>query len=33
VETILRSHGVIPGKDVELEVLRRTLPSGPYELL
>lgn len=33
VETILRSHGVIPGKDVELEVLRRTMPSGPYELL
>ena len=33
VETILRSHGVIPGKDIELEVLRRTMPSGPYELI
>jgi phosphoribosyl 1,2-cyclic phosphodiesterase len=33
VETILRSHGVIPGKDVELEVLKRTMPSGPYELI
>ena len=32
VETILRSYGVIPGKDVMLEVLRRTMPSGPYEL-
>ena len=33
VEAILRSHGVIPGKDVELEVLRRTMPTGPYELI
>ena len=32
VETILRSHGVIPGKDVELEVLRRQLPTGVFEL-
>ena len=32
VESILRSHGVIPGKDLELEVLRRTMPTGPYEL-
>ena len=32
VETILRSHGVIPGKDVELEVLKRKTPTGIYEL-
>ena len=32
VESILRSYGVIPGKDVMIEILRRTLPSGPYEL-
>lgn len=32
VETILRSYGIIPGKDVELEVLRRLMPSGVYEL-
>ena len=32
VETILRSYGIVPGKDVELEVLRRHLPTGVYEL-
>jgi phosphoribosyl 1,2-cyclic phosphodiesterase len=32
VETILRSYGIVPGKDVELEVLRRQLPTGVYEL-
>ena len=32
VETILRSHGVIPGKDLELEVLKRKTPTGVYEL-
>ena len=32
VETILRGYGIIPGKDLELEVLRRQLPSGVYEL-
>lgn len=32
VETILRSHGVIVGKDVELDVLKRTFPTGPFEL-
>lgn len=32
VETILRSYGIIPGKDVELEVLRRQMPTGIYEL-
>ena len=32
VEQILRSHGVIPGKDMELEVLKRKTPTGVYEL-
>ena len=32
VETILRSYGIIPGKDMELEVLRRQMPSEVYEL-
>ena len=32
VETILRSYGIVPGKDVELEVLRRQLPTGVFEL-
>ena len=31
-ETILRSYGIVPGKDVELEVLRRQLPTGVFEL-
>jgi phosphoribosyl 1,2-cyclic phosphodiesterase len=32
VETILRSYGIIPGKDLQLEVLKRKMPSGVYEL-
>lgn len=32
VETILRSYGIIPGKDFLLEVLKRKIPSGVYEL-
>ena len=32
VETIMRSYGIVPGKDVELEVLRRQLPTGVFEL-
>lgn len=32
VETILKSYGIIPGKDLELEVLRRQMPTGVYEL-
>ena len=32
VEAILRSYGIIPGKDMELDVLRRTLPTGVFEL-
>ena len=33
VEATLRSYGIIPGKDLELEVLKRKLPSGVYELV
>ena len=32
VESVLRSYGIIAGKDVELEVLRRTMPTGVFEL-
>jgi phosphoribosyl 1,2-cyclic phosphodiesterase len=32
VESVLRSYGVIPGTDLQLEVLKRTTPTGPYEL-
>lgn len=32
VESILRAHGIIPGKDLQLEVLRRQMPTGVFEL-
>ncbi len=32
VEQVLRSYGIVAGKDIGLEVLKRTLPSGIYEL-
>ncbi len=32
VETVLRSYGIIAGKDLQLEVLKRTTAMGPYEL-
>lgn len=32
VESVLRSYGIIVGKDVKLEVLRRTTPTGVFEL-
>ncbi len=32
VETILRSFGIIAGKDFKLDVLRRKTPSGPFTL-
>lgn len=32
VESILRNHGVIPGVDVQLEVLKRNSLTGPFEL-
>ena len=32
VESVLRSYGIVPGSDLQLEVLKRTVPTGPYEL-
>lgn len=32
VEQVLRSYGIIIGKDFEADVLRRKLPTGPWEL-
>ena len=32
VEAILRSYGIIAGKDVQLDVLKRTMPTGIFEL-
>jgi phosphoribosyl 1,2-cyclic phosphodiesterase len=31
VESVLRSYGVVVGKDLQLEVLKRTKPTGIYE--
>ncbi len=33
VETVLRSYGIVAGKDLQLDVLKRTLPTGPYDLV
>ena len=33
VEGILRNYGIVPGKDLKLEVLRRQIPTGVYELV
>ncbi len=32
IESILRSYGIVAGKDFELEVLKRTMPTGVFEL-
>jgi len=32
VESILRSYGIVAGKDFALEVLKRTMPTGIFEL-
>jgi phosphoribosyl 1,2-cyclic phosphodiesterase len=32
VETTLRSYGIIAGVDFSLDVLRRKIPTGPFEL-
>jgi phosphoribosyl 1,2-cyclic phosphodiesterase len=32
VESVLREYGIVAGKDFELDVLKRTIPSGVYEL-
>ncbi len=33
VESVLRSYGIIAGKDLQLEVLKRKIPSGAFELV
>ncbi len=33
VESILRSYGIIVGKDLQLDVLKRTMPTGPFDLV
>ncbi len=33
IEAILRSYGIAVGKDFELEVLKRTMPTGIFELI
>jgi phosphoribosyl 1,2-cyclic phosphodiesterase len=32
VETVLRSYGIVTGVDLQLEVLKRTTPTGPFDL-
>ena len=32
VESVLRSYGIVVGTDIRLEVLKRTTPTGPYDL-
>jgi len=32
VETVLAQHGIVAGRDFELDVLKRTNPTGVYEL-
>lgn len=33
VEGVLRSYGIVAGKDFELDVLKRTLPTGIFDLV
>lgn len=33
VESILRNYGIIAGKDIQLEVLKRKVPSGIFDLV
>ncbi len=33
VEQVLRSYGIVPGKDFELDVLKRKMPTGIFELV
>ena len=32
VESVLRGYGIVVGSDIQLEVLKRSTPTGPYEL-
>ena len=33
VESVLRQYGIIAGKDIQLDILRRKLPTGVFELV
>jgi phosphoribosyl 1,2-cyclic phosphodiesterase len=33
VEATLRSYGIVTGKDIQLDVLKRTMPTGIFELI
>ena len=33
VEGVLRSYGIVVGKDLQLDVLKRTLPTGVFDLV
>ena len=33
VEAILRSHGIVAGADLQLEVLKRKSPTGIFDLV
>jgi phosphoribosyl 1,2-cyclic phosphodiesterase len=33
VESVLRQYGIVVGKDIQLEVLKRKTPSGIYDLV
>ena len=33
VESVLRSYGIVVGKDLQLDVLKRTMPTGIFELV
>ena len=33
VEAVLRSYGIIAGKDFQLDILKRTLPTGIFDLV
>ena len=32
VESVLRSYGIVAGKDLQIDVLKRTMPTGIFEL-
>ena len=33
VEAVLRSYGIVAGKDLQLDVLKRTMPTGIFDLV
>jgi phosphoribosyl 1,2-cyclic phosphodiesterase len=32
IEAVMRSHGIIPGVDFQLDILKRTIPTGIFNL-